>query len=227
MADEAKIKKDWEIYWEDKDKKKTSSTFYDIVAKIYRKLVIKNILNHFIKKHFPKGVDVLHAGCGSGQVDTDIVDYLNITALDISNNALKIYISIHGVKCKTVEGNIFYLPFQNETFDGLYNLGVMEHFKQEEIHEILTEFKRVLKQNGKMVIFWPPKFGITVFALDSIHFILNKILRMNVKLHPAEITRIKSKQHAIQTFEKAGFKVIEYYFGAKDIFTQCVIVVQK
>ena len=73
----------------------------------------------------------------------------------------------------------------------------------------------------------PPTFGFTVFVLDSAHFILNKIFRMKVKLHPDEITRARSRKHAVETFEKAGFQIVEYYFGMRDIFTQVVVVAQK
>ncbi|MBI4931870.1 MAG: class I SAM-dependent methyltransferase [Bacteroidetes bacterium] len=222
---EKEIEQDWDIYWADKDK--PGNAVYDFLAGIYRRLIVKNILNHFIKKYFSKGINVLHAGCGSGQVDADIAGYINITALDISANALKIYKSIHGTDCKTVQGNIFSLPFENDSFDGLYNLGVLEHFTQEEIKQILIECKRVIKPGGKIIILWPPTFGFTVFILDSAHFILNKIFRMNIKLHPDEITRVRSRKHAIQTFESAGFKMLEYYFGIRDIFTQAVVVAKK
>ena len=225
MNKEKEIEQDWDIYWADKNK--SSNVVYDFLAGIYRRLIVKNILNHFANKYFAKGINVLHAGCGSGQVDVDIAKQINITALDISANALKIYRTIHGNACKTVQGNIFSLPFENNTFDGLYNLGVLEHFTQDEIQQILLECKRVLKPNGKILVLWPSTFGFTVFILDSAHFILNKIFRMNVKLHPDEITRAKSRQHAIQTFENAGFEILEYYFGIRDIFTQAVIVAQK
>lgn len=222
---EKEIEQDWDIYWADKNK--SSNMAYDFLAGIYRRLIVKNILNHFVKKYFGKGLNVLHAGCGSGQVDVDIAKYINITALDISPNALKIYRSIHGKDCKTVLGNIFSLPFENNTFDGLYNLGVLEHFTQDEIKQILLECKRVLKPGGKILVLWPPAFGFTVFVLDSAHFILNKIFRMNVKLHPDEITRVKSRQHAVDTFKSAGFEIVEYYLGIRDIFTQAVVVAKK
>lgn len=219
------IEEEWNTYWANKNK--PVNFFYDKISWFYRKFIIRKILNHFIKKHFAHHWHVLHAGCGSGQVDVDLVNYLNITALDISPNALTIYKRIHGDKVRIMQGDIFHLPFEKEQFDGVYNLGVMEHFTEEEIHRILLELRRVLKSDGKLLILWPPTFGLTVFVLDSIHFVLNKILRQNIKLHPAEISRLKSKSDAIKTFQNAGFEVIEYYFGVKDIFTQAVIVCKK
>jgi|SRR3989344_6528395 len=221
---EKKVQQDWDIYWKNKKTSKKSS--YDFIASFYRKHIIINILNYFIKKHFKKGDEVLHAGCGSGEVDFELVNYLNVTALDISTNALEIYKKIHPNSI-IIHGSIFNLPFNKDTFDGIYNLGVMEHFTETEINEILKEFHRVLKKDGKIALFWPPVFGLTVNFLDTIHFILNKILRKNIKLHPEEISRIKSMEHAKAILNKSGFELIEYYFGIKDAFTQAVIIARK
>lgn len=215
------IEQDWDIYWANKDK--PGNAVYDFLAGIYRRLIVKNILTHFILKIFKKREQVLHAGCGSGQVDTDITTYIDITALDISANALKIYRSIHGANCKAIQGSIFQLPFLDNSFDGIYNLGVMEHFTEDEIQDIFIEFRRVLKPGGRILILWPPTFGFTVFVLDSAHFILNNIFRLHIKLHPDEITRIRSKQHAVNILTSAKFKDIRYYFGIKDLFTQVVL----
>ncbi|HVD99686.1 MAG TPA: methyltransferase domain-containing protein [Cytophagaceae bacterium] len=225
MNKEEQIEKDWDIYWSAQNN--SSNAVYDVIANFYRNNIIRPYLNGFLTKHFQKGQKVLHAGCGSGKVDVNIVNYLSITALDISRPALEIYKKVNGNKATVIQGNIFSLPFSEETFDGIYDLGVIEHFTEEEIQEILLEFKRVLRPGGKIVLFIPPVFGLTVQVLDFAHFFLNKILRRNVKLHPDEITRIKSKQHIKELIEKAGFKFIEYYFGPKDLFTQIVIVGSK
>ena len=119
------------------------------------------------------------------------------------------------------------LPFQKESFDGIYHLGVLEHFNVDEIQECLLEFKRVLKQDGTMIVFWPPSFGLSVKFLGLSHFILNRLFKMKVKLHPDEITLLKSKRQAASIMSKAGFKIENYYFGIQDFFTYCMIVVTK
>lgn len=219
------VQQDWDVYWSEQEK--TSNKVYEIFANFYRNNIIKRALNYFIFKHFTKGQTLLHAGCGSGKVDTDIVDNFNVTALDISLPALKIYDSVNQHKAKIVQASIFKMPFADETFDGIYDLGVIEHFTEDEIKQILIEFRRVLKKNGKICLFIPPTFGLTVQVLDTSHFILNKILRKKIKLHPDEITRVRSKAHIKGLIEKSGFCFLEYYFGPKDIFTQVVIVGEK
>ena len=103
----------------------------------------------------------------------------------------------------------------------------MEHFTKDEDVKILQEFRRILKKDGKLVLFWPPKFGLTVTFLNSLHFVLNNILRRNIRLHPEEISLAKSRSHIKEVLNEAGFKLTEYYFGPIDLFTHCIIVAQK
>lgn len=216
----------WEGYWS--PKVKAGDLFYDAVAAFYRKIIIRNSLNHFIKKHFRRQSDVLHAGCGSGQVDVDIRDYVNITGLDISPKALAFYRQTNRNRCRLLHGSIFDIPLPEGSVDGIYNLGVMEHFTEAEIHRILGEFHRVLKPKAKAVIFWPPEFGLSVIFFKSLVFIFTRVLgRQDVKFHPDEITRVRSRAHVQQLVEAENFTVVDYYFGIRDLFTYSVIAIQK
>lgn len=216
------LEKEWDNYWIGKRGKRES--LYDVVAQIYRKLIIKRALNYFIKREFPKNSKLLHTGCGSGQVDIDISKIYDITGLDISKEALKIYTKTAGRKSKTLHADISDIPVKDQSFDGVYNLGVMEHFNKEENQKNLKEFKRVIKPNGKIILFWPPVFGISVIFLNSLHFFLNKVLRKNVRLHPEEISLLKSKKDVNTILKKSGFKMTQFYFGPRDFFTHCIIV---
>jgi len=220
-----KEEKEWDSYW---TKKQTfSQAIYRSIASFYRQFIIKKTLNRFIEQEFKTNSKLLHAGSGGGQVDEDIVTNYDITALDISSEALKIYEKNNGKKVKLMKASIFEIPAKPLTFDGIYNLGVMEHFTRDEDVKILKEFRRVLKPNGKIVLFWPPKFGISVAFLNATHFVLNNILKRNIRLHPDEISLIQSKEHVTKVFEEAGFRLEKMYFGPRDIFTYCIVVGQK
>lgn len=216
---------EWDKYW---TKKKTKSqAVYRIIAGLYRNLIIKGALNYFIEKEFKDGSKLLHAGSGAGQVDNDIVKKFNITALDISIEALKLYKVYNGRNAKILKASIFDIPVRSGTFGGAYNLGVMEHFTIEEDEKILKEISRVLKPNAKIVLFWPPKFGPTVIFLNTAHFILNNLLGKNISLHPEEISLVESKKQVNDILRKTGFKMTKFYFGPKDLFTHCIIVAKK
>ncbi len=217
--------KEWDRYWT--TKKTKSQAVYRIIASFYRKFLIKRSLNHFLKKEFKKGSNLLHAGSGSGQVDEDVKKIFDITALDISAEALKLYRFHNGASSKTLKASIFDIPVKDEAYDGIYNLGVHEHFTGKENEKIFKEYLRVLKNDGKIVLFWPPKYSLSVSFLNSTHFILNDILKRKIRLHPKEISLIQSKKQVENFLKDNGFKVTSYYFGPKDFFTQCVVVAKK
>jgi dolichol-phosphate mannosyltransferase len=216
----------WDDYW--KAPKRAGGLQYDVVAAFYRNVIMKRTLNHFVRRNFPRGAEVLHAGCGSGQVDADISRHVRITGLDISVNALNLYARTTEGRCAILHGSILRIPLQDRSMDGIYNLGVMEHFTEEEIDRILMEFRRVLRDDGRLVIFWPPEFGAGVMLLKGVEWTLERVTgRRNVELHPGEITRVRSRRHATGFFERNGFQVARYYFGVRDLFTHSIIVAQK
>jgi predicted SAM-dependent methyltransferase len=112
-------------------------------------------------------------------------------------------------------------------YEGVYNLGVMEHFTEDEIRAILKEFHRVLKPGGKIALFWPPSFGLSVRFLSVVHWACHKLGRDDVKLHPDEITHVRSKLQVRSYLEECGFSLVEFYFGSRDLFTHAVVVGQK
>lgn len=227
MSKEKAIKeeKEWDKYW---TKKKTASqAVYRKLASFYRRFIIKRTLNHFIESEFKNGSLLLHAGSGAGQVDKDLLQKFDITALDISKEALKLYKANNSEKAKIIQASIFNMPVKDNTFDGIYNLGVHEHFTGAENKKIFKEFLRVLKDDGKIVLFWPPKFGFSVMFLNTLHFILNDILGKKIRLHPEEISLIESKKQVENVLRDSGFKLTKFYFGPKDLFTHAVLVAIK
>jgi len=216
----------WDDYWSDKDNKPTFLV-YHLIAAFYRKFIIKSSLNRFMLENFNTDSRLLHAGCGSGQVDRDIGAKIGISALDISPAALSIYKKANKHYRELIHGSIFDMPVADCSFDGIYNLGVMEHFSEDEIARILHEFNRVLKPGGKIVLFWPPEFGLSVMVLKLVHFVLNRVLKKNIALHPAEITRVRSRNQIRGYLAGEGFRLNRYAFGIRDLFTYAVIVGEK
>ncbi len=217
----------WDAYW-DGQKTHTGGLLFDAVASFYRKVIIRPTLNRFIKRYLPAGAQVLHAGCGSGQVDADIRRYVSITGMDISVNALRLYRKLNRDHCRTLHGSIFDIPLEDASVDGVYNLGVMEHFTEDEARRILGEFHRVLKKDGRVVVLWPPRFGLSVLFFKALGWVFRTVLgRKNVKFHPDEITYVRSRTHVTELFEREGFRVLDYSFGPRDAFTYAIIAAQR
>ena len=218
---------EWDEYW--KEKTSFIKHIYNFIAYFYRTLIIKPALNYFFFKHFDNNYNkVLHAGCGSGQVDIDIAKNSDLTALDISPKALKKYLHCHNEQnISLTHGDIFNLPFKDRTFNIIFNLGVMEHFNEKDINKILLEFKKKLDDQGKIILFWPPRYGLSVRFLKVVKSAVSLIFKKNINLHPDEISLIKSKEHAFKILNRAGFEIIQSYFGIKDFFTHEVIIAIK
>jgi dolichol-phosphate mannosyltransferase len=212
----------WNDYW---DKKSVSSTAaYDLVATVYRNAIIRRRLEAAIRKEFDPGAKLLHAGCGSGQVDKRLHDHASITAVDISSSALDLYRS-HNPRVEEVHhASILDLPFSDGTFDGAYNLGVVEHFRRDELTRAFTELHRVLKPNGKLVVFWPHAHASSVMFLNGAHWLLNDVLKKEVQLHPPEFSLLHSKSEAAELLSSGGFELTSYDFGPRDMFVQAVVV---
>ena len=55
-------------------------------------------------------------------------------------------------KPKTVEGDIFSMPFKSETFDFVWNIGVIEHYSDKYIISLLGEMLRVCRDGGAIAV---------------------------------------------------------------------------
>ena len=218
------MQQDWDAYWAGRKHTRVERSAYDVVASFYRNVLIRPTLNRVIKAEFLAGARLLHAGSGGGEVDADLVGYAQITALDISPNAADLYRSRYSGKARAVVGNLFDLSTLGETFDGAYNLGVMEHFSEDQIVLILRQLHDTLAPGGRVVILWPPVYGLSVLALHVIHFVLNGVLRRNIALHPAEPTKFASRAQAERLFSAAGFALKSISFGPSDAFTYAIVV---
>jgi SAM-dependent methyltransferase len=216
--------KEWDEYWAKAPK--THNRVYDRIAVFYRKYIIKPYLKRYFSRYFPGKQAILHAGCGSGQVEEGIIDADSVIGFDISGNALSLYKKNHPGS-NLILGDIMATAFREESLDGIYNLGVMEHFSEEEIQCILSEFHRVLKTEGTVILFWPPRYGATVIFLKGVHFFYNSVLGKKVRLHPPEPSLLRSRSHVESMVNKAGFRMRSYDFGIRDLFTYAVVVLEK
>jgi dolichol-phosphate mannosyltransferase len=212
----------WDSYWN--RKKQKSAMAYEVAAAAYRNIVIKERLNTVIRREFPQGVRLLHAGCGSGQVDVDLHEYAKITAIDISIPALELYRKENPKAFAVKHASIFSLPFADASFDGAYNLGVVEHFEKDELRKILSELRRVIRPGGRLVVFWPHAYATSVAVLKSFHWVMNDVLKKDVHVHPPEVSLVHSKREATELVEECGFNLVSYDFGARDMYVQAVVV---
>ena len=215
----------WDSYWDNKSSR--SGKAYDVVATAYRQAIIRRQLERSILANFADGSHLLHAGCGSGQVDERLHDRVRITAVDISPSAVRLYRENNPSAFAVQHADILDLPFPANSFDGAYNLGVLEHFTPEEIGRVLRQLNRILRPGGKVVVFWPHARATSVAVLKTAHWFLNDVAGRKTQLHPPEISLLKSKSWVENFFSDAGFNLLSYEFGPRDFYVQAVIVAKK
>jgi dolichol-phosphate mannosyltransferase len=214
----------WSPYW--REKKEVSGFIYEMIAAFYRNLVLRPIVRNQLRSTFQPGDRLMHAGCGSGQVDEDLHGEFKITAVDISQDALDLYSRNNPDVDRIEQASILALPYEGGSYDGIYNLGVVEHFTHDEIAKILSEFHRVLKPSGKIVIFWPHRHATSVYVLNTVHR-LARLSKSKMKLHPDEISLLESRKQAEAVLARSNFDLVRYRMDLRDGFIQAVLVGQK
>ena len=114
-----------------------------------------HVLKFMFKKFFDKiwqniceldADDILDVGCGEGVVIRDILQQnseLCITGLDISRDNLNVAEELNPT-ARFVLGDVYELPFENDSFDLVICTEVLEHLKDPE--RAVAELKRVSKK---------------------------------------------------------------------------------
>lgn len=217
---------EWDTYWQPGASAKNPG-WYDTIARFYRFRIIQPTLDRFVTACFPRHSRLLHAGCGSGEVDRGVLAYAEVTALDISTAALDRYRGHHRDAAELINGSILEIPMPDHSFDGVYSLGVLEHFTRDEIAQALNEFRRVLNPGGRVLLFWPPVMGLSVMALHLIHLLRAHLFGKRDRLHPDEPSLLRSRSEAEQYLSAAGLRLVSYNFGPRDLFTYAVIVGER
>ena len=220
----------WDDYWS-RARGTTRPGVYERIAEFYRRQFISRFGAYLLVPHLRNeaGRHYLHAGCGSGGSDQRLsFDRPTFHEMDYSMVALQMNRErAMAIRRQFLCGDLMALPYRSGTIDGVFNFGVMEHFTEPQIGAILAEFRRVLKSDGRLVLFWPPVFGLSVLALSSWLAAVNRFRRPPLQLYPDEVSRLKSFGWARALLARHGFRVIRMEFGWRDLFTQVGIVAHK
>jgi len=220
----AKVSKDWDNFWSALDGERNLLSKF---LSFYRTQIIAGAVNYHINKLFkPEGIFI---ECGAGTSETTLkTRKANRTfiALDYSEFILRKAVTNPKVD-GCINADIFSLPFKNNSVDGIWNVGVMEHFTLADIDKILREFKRVLKENGHIILFWPMSYAPYLLVVNILEFIINRLSNNRFQLYPDEISRLKSRQQGKKIVESSGFENAKVYYNYRDAFSFGVVIARK
>jgi ubiquinone/menaquinone biosynthesis C-methylase UbiE len=183
MAKENEIRHNWEEIWNKvsggRIDKHISERVKQNSLKRFFNLIASQIKNAEKKWNFAKWNDeliapeikqfaggentmVLDAACGSGRITFTLVPATAFSVLtDISDTAIQLCrknSELHKqgrMKPAIVQSSIVNLPFKQNCFDLVVNIGTIHYFDDNERDVIMSEFHRVLKNGGKLLITVP------------------------------------------------------------------------
>jgi len=149
----------------------------------------RDIIGRIIKE-MPKKAKILDVGCSGGVLINALKEncFWDISGIDISEEAIGKCKKAGLKKVKKADGTKTGL--KANSFDLIIASDVLEHIKEEK--KALKEWKRILKKNGKLLVF-VPAFDF----LWSAHDVAN-----------AHCRRYKKKK-LCKTLKEAGFEVLQ------------------
>jgi len=216
---------DWSKHWSDSNQHSTSQRFFSF----YRKAVFARAVAYFVERYLPAEGLLVEAGSGTSETSM-LIQKRNgartLLALDLIRPVLE---RCHPIMDIRVCGDIFSLPFQNDSLEGIWNVGVMEHFTHEQIDRILREFQRVLKPGHRVVLLWPATFSIPQRILRVLEFFIN--LRRGeadkFRFHPDEISQLRSVRQGKDVLSRNGFRPVAIDIGLRTLMAFETIVGEK
>ncbi|MBS3965512.1 MAG: class I SAM-dependent methyltransferase [Methylomonas sp.] len=126
-----------------------------------------------IKNNYKK---VIEAGCETGITSMLLDNCLEKHFLDLNDDIL---VKVKDA-CKqlNIDGffnveNMFFMSYPDNSFDVVFNSGVIEHFNKEDRIIILKEYKRILKPDGAIIVAIPNHYS---FPYRSAYLVKKKLL---------------------------------------------------
>lgn len=125
---------------------------YNNIAEIYSEETNKSELSkeydYILRKFFKliNGDNILDAGCGNSPTTTK---YTNTVGLDFSSGQLN---QCNNTDAELIMGDMINIPIENNIFDGIVSFYSLIHIPTDSKKSVFKEFKRVIKDNGYMLI---------------------------------------------------------------------------
>jgi len=149
-------------------RRKFYSKYVSTHTSYFGKTDIKNIRkkfpvwNYYYARFLPKNkkIKILDVGCGEGGFVYWLHEkkYKNAFGIDISKEQIKLGIKLGINNIKQVD--LFkFLKDKKEKYDIIFARDLVEHFKKEEILDLLNLFYKSLRQKGKAIIQVPNAEG--------------------------------------------------------------------
>lgn len=130
------------------------------------------------------GKNILEVGCGKGRFIREVANRsARCVGIDVSENFLK---EAQAKKCAAfLKASATHLPFGPKTFDVVFSVEVIEHLP--DLKGFFDEARRVLKDNGRLIIIDRNKFSINNRRFMAPNLLIKKYHEMkNEWMYPSD-----------------------------------------
>lgn len=123
------------------------------------------------------GESILEVGFGSGLTFLNLNEkYKKIFGLDLTCdvNIVQAVFAKRSIYPELKNGNVLQMPYQDNQFDTVLLISILEHLKPEELEQAFREIRRVLKPGGQVVYGVPVERPFMVFAFRLLGYNIRK-----------------------------------------------------
>jgi len=212
---------DWTAHWSGANQRSVPQRFFSF----YRQAVFARTVAWFIDRYFPPAGVFVEAGSGTAETSMRISKRDGARVLVAVDLVLPVVARCHPVMDVRLAGDIFHLPFASGSVDGIWNVGVMEHFTHDLIDAILLEFRRVLRPGAPVLLLWPATDSLPQKGLRAVEAVVN--LRRGAapfRFHPDEISKLRSSAEARAVLQRNGFEPVTVDAGLRSLFAFKTVV---
>ena len=131
-------------------------TIFNLEADYWWYRGLRELVNFFVKMeegYVTKSVNLLDAGCGTGLLLKNLAGQAKAYGIDVSDTALG-FCQKRGLR-KIAKASVCSLPFPDQFFDVIISNDVLCHQEVKNDSVALSEFHRVLKNGGTLILHLP------------------------------------------------------------------------
>jgi|GEM_PF-2502353 len=198
---------EWDRHWQQLDRSLQGQAF-----SLYRRQIRSRCVARTLSRFLPESGIFAECGCGSGETSSRIPMCPGQTFLAVDFAWHPLCQALHQ-PCFAggIQADIRRLPFRNNSLDGLWNLGVLEHFEPHEQLLILQEFHRVLKPGASIILWWPPRHALDRMLLSPFGWPFPN--------EPGRADRITARE----LLRSAGFDHVTARYAGGDCLTEMIL----
>ncbi|HEV8148661.1 MAG TPA: methyltransferase domain-containing protein [Gemmatimonadales bacterium] len=206
---------DWTEHWSGAKQQSIPQRFFSL----YRRAVFARTVAWFIERYFPAEGVLVEAGSGTAETSMRISKRGGRRLLVAVDLVLPVVARCHPVMDVRLAADIFRLPFSTGSIDGIWNVGVMEHFTHDLIDEMLLEFRRVLRPGAPLLLLWPATDSLPQKALRAVEAVVHlRRESREFRFHPDEISQLRSAEEGRHVLRRTGFEPLTVDPGWRSLF---------